>query len=329
MVFENMVGFYIQTTSLSFPFATTAYVCFYLHMTTGVGCTAQSITIYLMTDASNYYYKTWSYTEAASGDYDKYEEALLSAFTVVGTPSLSDISSVRIDVQANGCWFYLDDLRVVNADPGDAGAPNDTGVVWDFEAGTWHIYELDGSTKYLGQIQITAATEMIAMIHTDYGGEIQYSARCMAKREEGQVGLVFRCSDPSAGSEDGYVLLLDTSADQLLLKEYVAGSASNVADPVSYTFAVDGEYYLGVIARGSNIECFVSTDQATLWQVSNRKFNLVDTTYATGQCGVISIGTIGRFTDIDLDSVGDIHVPDDQVDVTVYALYRTIYPFTD
>lgn len=335
---QNLAVYDLENTGMStqilegafvFPFPTTAFVCIYIRMVVETGCTAQSLRLRLYTDASNYYTKTWSYSESAGAMYDKYEEALLSGFSTTGSPDLNDIQEVELYATGTngGVVFYVDDLRVVAADPGDAGAHNDTGAVWDFESGTWHIYELDGSDKYLGQIETASGIEKIALIHTNYGADVTFSAKCRAKRDEGLVGLVFRCSDATGGSEDCYAFLMDTENDELLLREYVAGTPSNVATAVSYTLAIDTDYYLGIKVQGSTIQCFISTAKSTLFVATNRKFNTTDSTHSTGQCGLLTASTIGRFTDVDLDGIQDRHVPADQVNIVVQAIFQTAMPF--
>jgi hypothetical protein len=120
---------------------------------------------------------------------------------------------------------------------------------------------------------------------------------------------------------------MDTDNDEVLLKQYLAGAMSDVASAVAYTSSRNGDYYLGVLLQGTNIQCFISTSETNLWNVANRKFNVTDSTHATGQAGLMTIGTIGRFSDWDVETIGDLHLPDDQLEVTVYGLYQTVYPF--
>jgi len=316
------------TGAFTFPFVTSSFVCVHTHMDVRTGCTAQSLRLRLYTDASNYYQKTWSYTESA-GEYDKHEEDLLSGFSTTGSPDLNDIQEIELYATATGggLILYVDDLRVVAADPDDSAAHNDTATVWDFESGTWHVYELDGTTKYLGQLEINSGVEKTALVHANYGADVAFCAQCQAKRDDGIVGLVFRCTDATGGSEDCYAFLLDTANDQLLLREYVAGTPSNVATAVSYTLATDTDYYLGVKVQGSVIQCFISTSRSTLFLSTNRQFNTTDSTHSSGQCGLMTIGTIGRFTNVDLDGIQDRHVPGDQVTLVVQAVFQTAMPF--
>lgn len=315
------------TGTFSFPFLTTALVCVHLQLHSKAS-TSQSLRLRIYTDPSNYYEKTWSYARSANTISLHYEADLLSGFLTTGAPDLNHVTAVELAVSANNyCEFYIDDLRIASADPEDANAPNDTGEVWDFESGTWHVYELDSALNAIGQIEVTAGVEKVALIHTNYGQDVRFVARCKAKRDNGIVGLVFRCTDATSGSEDGYAFLMDTANDQLLLRDYAAGALSNVASPVSYALAVDTDYYLGVKVRGAAIECYISATLASLWSLSNRKFNATDSTHTSERCGLMTIGTIGRFTEVDLDSNSDRHVPNDEIDVTVEAVFQSVMPF--
>ena len=318
-----------RTASLIIGFSTADFLCLYFYMDVYAGSTAQTLQVRIKTDDSNYYYTTFSYTESGGAGYHKYEQIKIGSMSTTGSPDLEDITEIEFVVGYTTAiaTFYVDDVRIVAADPDDANNPNDTGVVWDFESGTWHVYELTSAVKYLGQIDIEANVEKVALIHTNYGADVQFLVKCRAKRDGGTVGLVFRCTDATSGSEDCYAFLMDTFIDSLLLREYTAGTLTNVALPVSYTLDVDTDYYLGVEVKGSGIECFISTTLANLWGTANRKFNETDATHASGKCGLMSISTLGRFTELDLNSVADRHVPDDQIDVTVEAVFQTVMPF--
>jgi len=317
-----------RTQGLSLGLPVTAFICVFVYLATGTGCTTQSLRLRLYTTASDYYEETWNYTEAASSTAIHIEEVKVSAMTVVGSPDLTSIAEVELYGSSNGpCAWYIDDLRLVDADPADGNSPNDTGSLWDFETGTWHVYEQGSVAKSLGQIDVSAGVEQIALVHTDYGADVRVSCACRAKRDDGQVGIVFRCTDAASGSEDFYAFLMDTGADEVLLKQYLAGAISDVAAPVAFTSEVDGDYYLGIVLQGTNIQCFASASRTNLWNVANRMFNETDPTHAAGQCGVMSIGTLGRFSGWDVETIGDLHLPDDQLSVTVYGLYQTVYPF--
>lgn len=285
--------------------------------------TTGAVYLRLYSSATDYYRYTLT---CILGEWE--EELKLSTGVAYGSPTLTAITRIFLD--KDFCQGYIDDLRMVTADPDDAATFNDTGDVWDTPSGTWHVYELDGEAKAFGQAETDGASvEKTALIHVNYGADVIYRAKVRAKRDEGVVGIVFRCTDGTSGSEDCYAFLLDTTNDELLLRSYAAGVPSNVAAAVAFTSVIDTDYYLGVIVRGSSIEAFAATTVAALWETANRKFNETDGTHTTGQCGLMSIDTLGRFTDVRLDAIQDIHVPADQIQLSAWALFRTIAPFAE
>lgn len=317
-----------MTAPNPFLFLATDFLCFYMHMTTDAGSTGQTIRIRLKVNDTNYYTKAVSKAQAGGSDGDYYEYHLLSGFAATGSPTLDTVTVIEFycTTNAGSCTFYFDDVRMSKADPDSAVIYNDTYDEWDFPSGTWHIYELATIGKTLGQIDDTVNVEKVALLHTDYGGDNKYSARCQAKRDAGHAGLVFRASDGTGGSEDMYAVYLDT-ADDLLRFSKFAGGAETVLASAAYTFDVNTDYYIGVFAKGTTIQCYVSTAAATLWDTVNRLINTTDATYTTGQVGLITCNTLGRFTDITLEQSVNRHLPSDQIQVTIYAWFRTVYPF--
>ena len=84
---------------------------------------------------------------------------------------------------------------------------------------------------------------------------------------------------------------------------------------------------MGVLAKGTSIQCYISDSLATLWDPASKKFDTTDSDHSSGQCGLISVGSHGRFTDVRLEEIGDLHVPSDQIQLSAFSLFRTIYPF--
>lgn len=92
----------------------------------------------------------------------------------------------------------------------------------------------------------------------------------------------------------------------------------------------------------NRVRCYFGTSKAAIWNAENKEFvtsarvfNTTDSVFASGgalpdgQVGLLSIGTLGRFDDVELYGVGDGHVPGDTVQVEVKAIYRTISPFRE
>lgn len=311
----------------SWPFAA-GFFCFYMHQSTGAGVSAQSIRIRLNGSASDYYELTINKAQGASADVDYYEYHAIGDFAITGSPDLDDLESIELLFTSTGgtTTFYIDDVRIVAEDPDSALVFNDTADAFDFPSGTWHIYEQASVVKTLGQIDSEADVEKIAVIAQDFGGDYLFSSRCRAKRDDGKVGLVFRINESLAGSEDMYVCYLDT-ANQLLVFAKLVGGTLTTIQSASFTCLKDTDYYLGIFAKDTTVQCFASMAYSGLWDAENRIISTTDATYSTGRCGLITIGTLGRFSDIDLEQSADRHVPADEVTVDIYAWFRTVFPF--
>jgi len=288
-------------------------------------------TLRLKTDSSNYYY--YNYVAAGAGSEKHHFVIKVGDFSTTGSPSWGSINEIEFlaAIGAAVPEFYIDDLRASVADPDDANAYNETGDVWDFPSGEWHIYELEGATKYLGQIESGSGVEYVALVHTDYGADVKYRAKCRVRTTYGeaqrQAGLVFRATDGTSGSEDFYAFLFDPDFDELLLREYVAGVPSNVVAAVSRSLDIDTDYYLGVQTNGTSIKCYFSSILASLWDTSSKVFDTTDSTHTSGQCGLMTRTGLGRFTDVRLESLKDLHIPGDRIQLTAHSVFRTIYPF--
>lgn len=303
------------------------FLDFYLHLSTGAGVTAQSARVRLKTSESDYYELTLNKTQGESSEGDYFESHPLAAFSTVGTPDLDNLAGgIEFVLSSTGgtTVFYVDDVRLSAPDPGNSAAGNDTGTVWDFFSGSWHIEEQKSAGQSLGQNDSEAGAEKVALLAANYGADIQYSALVRARRDDGKVGLVFRASDATAGSEDMYALVLDTANDRVVLYEYVAGTPAEIGD-AAFSCARDTDYRLSVTANGADIQCFVSAAGGDLW--GNRVIQVSDTTHTAGRAGLITVGTLGRFTDVRLQGIGDRHDPDDRLQVSVWAVFRTITPF--
>ena len=266
-----------------------------------------------------------------------------SAFSTQGSPNWADINKVEIGIKACTAGFItFDDLRISKADPDDANRANDTGTVWDFMRDVWHIYELDSADKSLGCIDNTAG-EQVALIHKMLPVNIKYLAKVRAKRDDGAVGLIFRCVDAAPGAENMAAFSIDTADDKLRLHKWAGGTPSDIATGLDQTTAPDTDYWLGVwILDTSTVRCYFGTSKAAIWddeykdfKAAARKFNVTNAVFASGgalasgKCGLLSISTLGRFDDVELYAVGDGHVPGDTVQVEAKAIYRTIYPFRE
>lgn len=315
------------------------YVAFYTPDTPGP-TKITSIRIRFQTSTGNSYDFSKDYDSLSAGW--NYLKWLKSDAGEVGSPDWSNITLICV-------LFYclygssegtFDDLRIVRADPDDATKGNDTGDVWDFMLDRWHIYELDSTDKTLGCLDNTAGLEQVALIYEEPPTNIKFLAQVRAKRDDGEVGLVFR-GGGAAGSEEMAAFFVDTTNDQLELRKWTAGSPSDIASAVSQTVAPDTDYWLGVWLIEDRVRCYFGTSKVDIWDdeneefvISARKFDVTSTLFASGgplasgRAGLLSIGTLGRFDDVELYGLAG-HVPGDRVQVEAKAIYQTIYPFRE
>lgn len=287
----------------------------------------------------DYYYKNWLSTGLSSGwSFLKIEK---TDFDVNGSPTWESIEAIAIilSTASISTEATFDDWRIVRADPDDATKGNDTGSVWDFIRDVWHIEELDSATKTLGCIDNTEGLEQVALIHEEPSANIKLLAKVRAKRDNGKVGLVFRCEDGTSGSEDMAALTIGTTLDQLELRRWTGGSISNLATAVSQVTAPDTDYWLGVQVIGDTVRCYFGEEIADIWNEDTEEFvadakvfDVTDAVFASGgalaggQAGLISMGALGRFDDVELYSIGE-HVPGDSIEIYLPVIFRSVYPF--
>lgn len=262
--------------------------------------------LWFMTDFNHYYQVTldtnivttgWHFYKVKRGD-----------FAATGAPNWNSIAFVRcsarrvLGVGTQVTEITWDDLRIVKADPGDSSVSNDTGSAWDFPSGEWHVYNEDDDSTItsLGQIDVDAGVDMFAVRHAwPQRDDYEIVVPVKAKRDDGFLGIAFRMTDTTPGSEDGYALMADTGGDLLRLASYVNGARGWMLFP-SFTFDLDTWYYLGIRVTGSRIQGFCSTSRDTLFDAA--LIDLVDTTHTTGQVGLVGLDTVARFDSLDLSA---------------------------
>lgn len=230
-----------------------------------------AIEIRYRTDASNYYTYTWSSGYATGWNYLTVAK---SSFSTSGSPNWNSIADVAITITAaGGAYATFDDWRIVRYDPDNDTVHNDTGQQWDFQAGTWHIYDgnRDGEADRayaLGQIDADAGDDFLAEVQDVSVTNGRLSAGVYFKDADGRGGLAFRIEDDTLGSEDMLTLEVDTNANTLYLVSYVAG-AKTTLDSGAYTCAQDTLIWLGVDFEDSNnegrINCHIADNQNELF----------------------------------------------------------------
>lgn len=297
-------------------------------------------------DASGW---TWRFNNDGSPTYQRTDYSLSpgqrtfiyfkkSSFTPVFAPDWKTITSIAIQAAAAGWDLYADYWRIEKADPDNADVPNATGSVWDLQpnAGVWSIIEdisEDTPGATLACLDNEAAVEKSAQIAATTANDIRLRARVMAKRDRGNVGVWWRSSSIlTTGSEDGYSAQVDSDGDALNIYRYTTGSPTLLDDPTLLA-TVDKWYTIGVLSRGSTHRVYAAMssgllyDDESIFEEGYLLSTVTDANHTTGKCGVVSIGTLGRFDDVVLQSIEDKVIPADQITVSGKAIFRTIAPF--
>jgi len=269
--------------------------------------------IQIRTSSANYFHKYWIKDDWSVGwNYWKIKK---SDMGVIGSPdwSVIDRLAVMVSTGDNGADPFeitVDDWRIVKADPDDAAVGNDTGEAWDFSGGEWHVYgpsEAGVDVPYsLGQIKDAGgSTEYVAAYTSkefnSAGDGFRYIGRVRAFKADGKAGLAWSIQTMTEGSEDLYVVYLDTSDDSIHLQKAVAGTYGDLATAVDFTSAPDAWYWIGIHHKGNAIKVYVS-DGPAVFQAVNLKFSVTDTTYTQGRVGVWTEDSKARFTDLQAGS---------------------------
>ena len=274
-----------------------------------------------------------------------------SSFTAQGAPDWSVISWVEFRLEdTTGDQPSKDDFydwwRLEKADPDNTAVPNATGTAWDFQpnAGVWTITEdvpeagatlacLDG-----GFLSTSPGVEKVALIDETTSDDVRYRARVFFGHFQGPdsyVGIVWRAGAHclTAGDEDCYAAVLDITNGELEIRRYDDGAVTLLEHP-EFSSAREAWYVLGVIAEGDTFKIFAKradslTDDEHVFDAANLITTVVDATWASGQCGVMSIDALSRFDDVLLQGIADRHVPADKITLTGQAIFRTIAPFNE
>ena len=215
----------------------------------------------------------------------------------IGAPDWASIVEIWVafNTPIGESEITFDDIRISAADPDDSTTGNDTGATWDFPSGEWHIYNEDDDPTItaLGQIDVDAGVEKFAIRHAwPQNDDYEIIVPIKAKRDDGYLGIAFRMTDTTGGSEDGYILVADTAANMLRLYRLDNGVKTEL-DNVAFVFNLDTQYYLGARVVGDRIQGFCSTTESTLFDTV--LVEDTDSTHTTGQVGVFSEDTVARF----------------------------------
>ncbi len=224
--------------------------------------------------------------------------------------------------------FYIDDLRIVKADPADAATYNDTGNAWDKAASTgsdvgeWHIYagnrtgEPSKPFSY-GQIKTGAAVWYLSYkplaTTSIITGTVQ--AGIFLRESAAKAGLAFYVQDVTAGSWDMYAVEVDSSAQPLKLVKWVAGVRTEIGS-AAFAGAAGKILWVGVDFRefnsdGGRLKVFASLTEGNVIQAANLKISVQDISLtAGGSVGVLSYQANARFVDFTAGSPAHAEVAD-------------------
>ena len=296
--------------------------------------------IFLCPDWDNYYYLQIQSTDLVAGW--NYFTKKKSDFLSDGSPDWAD-SLLLIRIQPGEDYLthiWLDYWTIEKADPDNANVSNVTGDVWNFQpaAGVWTItedVEEDDPGATLAYLYTTAHLG-VAYLDMDTPDDVRLTARVQTKNEAGYAGLFWRGDETlmlTTGYEQCYASLLYTSgAGSLGLYRYASGVPTTLYSTAN-TYFPDKWYTLGVESKGSTqrLYCALSSalsyDDSAVFSATHLKTTVTDATYSSGKIGFLANGALGRFDDVVVESLGDKHVPADQITVSGQALFRTIAPF--
>jgi hypothetical protein len=214
-------------------FADTDYITLTYYVTTPPNT---QITIAFYMDGGNY--ATYIITNVSVGIH--YLAVKRSDFVVVGDPWAG---IVELDIYVDhgsgvAADVTFDDWRIVKADPAAATAFNDTGAVWDFNDGAWHIYPGDrlgepDLTFTLGQIEGGAGGDyFFATPQNIKVTNGRASVAMYLKGTAGNMGLAFRCADSTLGSEDCLAVVASGISNKIYLVSWEAGGDPAVTNMV-------------------------------------------------------------------------------------------------
>ena len=231
------------------------------------------------------------------------------------SPDWSDITGIGIFVTSHltsglAGDVYLDDLRIVKADPNDASTYNDIGGVWAHSAisgtddGEWHVYPGNRSGEpskpfMLGQINESSVWKAAYIANSDiYTGTVQAG---FYKRDHGQAGLLFFISDTTPGSWTSYLLTTTSGAISLYR---ISGGTWTLLDTATNSFVLNSPAWIGVdlrefVSDNGRIKAYFSTVEGKVIHQDNLKISVQDGSPLSpgGKVGVISLNNNLRMFD--------------------------------
>lgn len=262
----------------------------------------------------------WNYLKAKRSDWQIFEYGG-SGWAAIGQISVASYDPAKGALTLD---IFVDDLRIVKADPNDATTYNDTGGAWEpmeavgsNPAGEWHIYPGNRSGEpakpfSLGHLNNSAHWRGAYLANSDiYTGTVQTG---YYRKAGDLIGLGWFISDTTAGSWDMYSVSMNRFT--VHLRRWTNGAAASLVI-VNRTETFNTPYWIGVDLREfqsdpGRIKVYVSSVEGNLIQASNLVISYKDTSPLTpgGKVGVVTYRTNARFFDFTAGSPAHAEVAD-------------------
>lgn len=251
---------------------------------------------------------------------------------IAGSPTWASITGVQL-ISMSGL-LYVDDFRIVKADPDNLDDYNDTGRAWDkavstgSDLGQWHIYPGNrsgepGKPFAYGQIKTAASPDRWYLSHkpvdTDIAvGTIQAG---LFHKENGKSGLAFFVQDVSPDQWTMYAIEADNVGDTIKLVRWMEGTRTELGSASFPFISAAGGAAGQIIWVGADfseydtdagrIKVYASTSEGNLIQAGNLKISVQDTAVGSGgTVGLLSNQANVRFMNFTAGSPAHAEVAD-------------------
>lgn len=286
------------------------------------------------------YYEYDAGTVSLSAGYNSIR-APKSAFTKTGTATWSSLVfwCVVLDRDAgNQNTLYLDYVRIEAGDP-TAGAPDVSGGAWAFYPNDrWALTE-DMATGDATLACLATepgdrnVAEIVSTNFSAYFTRARFRARVASRTADGVVGIYWRGEMTQGSHSFAHIARLDFDAEELQVGYFSGSWITRDTVSVSGIQANFGDFYtLGVIAYDDFHEVYMAKSEELesdddVFGMDHLKTVVEDNNNPTGGFGVISENQQGRFCAMSLEYTEDKVIPDNKLDLTGAAIFRTTVPF--
>lgn len=279
---------------------------------------------------TDYYYHDETFTTGVGET--RFIKVNKSAFLSSGSPTWEHIGMIEARIQggsglANLTSLTVDDWRFERADPTVTTRINPTGGNWDAGPGNWKIHPFEDDERMLVSAVTTSGSRNYIYLDDAWSGDYLIRVRVRKNPNGGSAdaGIVFRMTDITAGSEDGY--MLTWTGSNLLLRELTNGTPATLKGGVIPTYT--DWLWLGLrVVSGTAYQGYCSESLEDLFHPSNIVTYAVDATHSGTTVGLYANdeGLI-QFRDFRIEPHKDTHYALDTASMQAHAIFRTIYPF--